>query len=195
MLHRSNGDVRIFQPPVVLWIPATVLDKIPGVGLGAAGSGHAPDRHLQLSLPKLWHGRPSALQPESPGLCPCCRQRGVHPLPESHWAQVGRWVLISAHGGYLFQIKDILKGSTLLLLKCWKDSLICGGAEGDDGYVIWICLSGSLDKAQRRNKEAAEGLKHLKLVWELKHTGFRSPWLHLISFQLRLLNSSSMPKE
>lgn len=121
MLHRSNGDVRIFQPPVVLWIPATVLDKIPGVGLGAAGSGHAPDRHLQLSLPKLWHGRPSALQPESPGLCPCCRQRGVHPLPESQWAQVGRWVLISAHGevfspnkrytkGFDFVVAEVLKG-------------------------------------------------------------------------------------
>lgn len=117
MLHRSNGDVRIFQPSVVLWIPATVLDKIPGVGLGAAGSGHAPDRHLQLSLPKLWHGRPSALQPESPGLCPCCRQRGVHPLPESLWAQVGRWVLISAHGGVFGPNKIYLK---VRLCCCWS---------------------------------------------------------------------------
>lgn len=102
-IHRSAGDVWIFQPLVVwMWIPASVLDKVPGVGMGAAGSGHAPDRCLQLSLPKLWRWRPSALQPESPGLRPCCRQRGIHSLPESHWTQVGRWVFISEWGPELW---------------------------------------------------------------------------------------------
>lgn len=52
--HRSNGDVRVFQPSVVwVGIPAPFLDEDPGVGMAAAGSGHAPDRHVQLSLPKL----------------------------------------------------------------------------------------------------------------------------------------------
>lgn len=107
-IHRSNGDVWVFQPPVVwVWIPASLLDKVPGVGMAAAGSGHAPDRHLQLSLPKLWRGWPSALQPESPGLCPCCRQRGVHTLPESHWAQVGRWVFISEWGPELRKYESL----------------------------------------------------------------------------------------
>lgn len=102
--HRSNGDVRVFQPSVVwVGIPAPFLDEDPGVGMAAAGSGHAPDRHVQLSLPKLWCGWPSAVQPESPGLCPCCRQCGVHHLPENHWAQVERWVFISEWGPELWE--------------------------------------------------------------------------------------------
>lgn len=107
-IHRFIGDIWIFQPPVVcVWISASVLDEVPGVGMAAASSGHAPDQRLKLSFPKLWRWRPSALQPESPRLCPCCRQRGVHPLPESHWAQVGRWVFISEWGPELRGAKPI----------------------------------------------------------------------------------------
>lgn len=88
----SDGDVWLHEPPVAPWVPASLLEQVPGVGMAAAGHGHAPDRRYKHSLPKLWHGRPSAVQPELPGLHPCCRQRGTHSLPQHRRAQVERCV-------------------------------------------------------------------------------------------------------
>lgn len=66
-------------------------------------------------------------------------------------------------------------------------------SEGDDGSGVCFCSTGSLDEAQRRSEAvnpAADGLKHLKLVQELRHVGLWGTRLHLISFQLRLVNGS-----
>lgn len=91
-IHSSNGDACVHKLPLVPGPPAPVLDQVPGVGVAAAGHGHPPDRRLLSPLPELWYGRPSALQPELPGLCARCRQHRAHPLPQHHGAQVVRYV-------------------------------------------------------------------------------------------------------
>lgn len=133
-IHSSNGDACLHKLPLVPRPPAPVLDQVPGVGVAAAGHGHPPDWRLLRPLPELWHGRPSALQSELPGLCARCRQRRAHPLPQHHGAQVGRyvrWRVGASEGGlWVGEREAELSGLDWAELRwgwcwLWRDTCCC----------------------------------------------------------------------
>lgn len=147
LVPSSNGDVWLHKSPVASWLPASVLEQVPGVGVAAASHGHAPDRCHQHSLPKLWYGRPSALQPELPGLHPCRRQCGTHSLPQPHGAQVEWWVWKSERGvrGKKEKMISPNKGEAgwfklgleVLMKCCWERI-----TELVRGHTAWCCVEG-----------------------------------------------------
>lgn len=151
----SDGDVWLHKSSVASWLSASVLEQVPGVGVVAASHGHAPDWCLQHSLSKLWHGWPSALQPELPRLHPFCWQRGIHSLPQHHRAQVEwwvwkskRWAVGEKKGRWLVSLKDLLGDSScvwnrVLIKCCWG-----GITESVRGHTAW-CYRGAKDCLKR----------------------------------------------